>query len=102
MGSQSEKTQPEAATINLYTMDKNQLLNYAIEATASLQRTAKRLQLVTCELQLVDRANKIFDYKEGVLDKKHLYITRKCLKEGIYQKMRDGARIRTLSQNRKA
>lgn len=58
-----------------------------------LRYMSMRAQLVACELQKVDKNNKIFDPKEGVLDKKHLYMIRKMLKDGEYERLRDKVRI---------
>jgi len=65
----------------------------------SMQIMGLRTQLLGCELQKVDKGNEIFDYKEGVIDKPMLIAIRQLIKDGNYDKFRDGARINVRSQN---
>jgi len=59
----------------------------------ALKNMSIRCQLAACELQRVDPKNDIFDIREGVFDKEHLYAIRKALKTGEYDVNRDIARI---------
>jgi len=60
----------------------------------SLQNMSVRVHLLGCELQRVDPKNDIFKMTEGVLDKEHLYLIRKALQDGQYDKNRDICRIK--------
>ena len=86
---------------NIAQMDRATLEMFARQCMAAVQRSTKRFQLVSCELQQVDGDNKIFDLGEGVFDKEFLYLTRKTIKDGSYSKLRDGCRIKRRSQNLK-
>lgn len=61
----------------------------------SLQNMSVRCQLVACELQRIDKDNKIFSKEEGVFDKVHLFEIRKALKSGQYDKNRKICKIIT-------
>ena len=58
----------------------------------SLKNMSIRVQMLGCELQRVDKRNDIFKMSEGVLDKEHLYIFRKALNDGQYDRNREIAR----------
>lgn len=77
------------------------LEQYIAAMTKSFQEAVLTKQMVLCELTIVDRENKIFDYSEGVVDKGTLYLVRKTVKEGSYEKLRDKCRIPVRSQNLK-
>ncbi len=76
------------------TISKNELIRFNKNLIESLQNMSVRAHLLACELQRVDSKNKIFEMKEGVLDKQHLYHIRKALIDGSYDKARDAARLR--------
>jgi len=65
----------------------------------ALQRALLKFQVIGCELQKVDKNNKIFDFTEGIIDKETLYLFRKTIKEGEYERLRDKCRIPRKSQN---
>jgi len=77
------------------------LEHYTVTMMESFQVAVLTKQLVLCELQKVDSGNEIFNYSEGVVDKGTLYLVRKTLKEGSYEKLRDKCRIPVRSQNLK-
>lgn len=77
------------------------LENHIRAMERSLENMSLRAQMFACELQTVDKENNIFDLKEGVVDKTMLYHIRKLIKGDLYNRFRDGARIKVRSQNLK-
>ena len=94
-------TNKSPALPNVSLMSRVQVEMYAKSLTASLQIQSIRAQMLACELQRVDKDNKIFDMGEGIIDKKYLYLIRKTIADGMYLKMRDNIRIKRRSQNLK-
>lgn len=79
----------------------NDLEDYTVTMIRSFKETILVNQMILCELTKVDRDNKIFDFSEGVIDKQTLYLVRKTVKEGSYEKLRDNCRFKVRSQNLK-
>lgn len=77
--------------LNLLT--KQQVDTLCMELYGGLQRMSARANMLACELQIVDKDNKIFDMTEGVLDTQFLYLTRRSIQKGLYKQMRDRVRI---------